>query len=249
LNFYFDVDRAVSIFSELVNAGKMNINLRNETLLVLGDCYVMKGQLDQSLQTYNKVNRNPFNSYAAYRSARVYYFKKDWERCQNLLKSLIQKQGTSGDITNDALELQMKVGFAKNAEDALAGFSEGELLLFQQKKSEAVKKFLQVTRLEKVPATLKSDAFLNAEKVSLQIGEPLQAADYCTQAVQDPQLREYADQHLLLLGSIMQNSLNKPVEAFKIYLELVQDYPHSLMADQARDQMKILREQKGVEFP
>jgi tetratricopeptide (TPR) repeat protein len=249
LNFYFDVDRAMAIFSGLVDAAKMDINLRNETLLALGDCYVMKGQLDNSLQTYNMVNRNPFNSYAAYRSARVYYFKKDWERSRNLLETLIQKQGTSGDITNDALELQMKLSFSKNSEAALARFSEAEFLLFQQKKSEAIKKFLQVTRLEKVPASLKSDAFLNAEKISLQIGEPLKAADYSAQAVQDEQLHEYADQHLFLLAGIMQNSLNKPAEAFKIYMELVQDYPHSLLADQARDQMKILREQKGVEFP
>ncbi|MBN2364655.1 MAG: hypothetical protein EH225_00770, partial [Calditrichaeota bacterium] len=249
LEYYFDVDRAVDIFSDLLKATVIAPNRRDETILKLGECYILKGKLNKALDIFNQVSTKPYQDDAALYSARVYYFQKEWKKSSQSLQNLVQQLGAAGDVVNDALALQMKIAFSQSVPDILGSFSEAELLEYQRKNSEAVKKFSEITSRDSVPPVMKSESYLKAVKLSLELNEPLQAAEYCQKAISDTDILPYTDKHLFLLAGILKNSLNKPEEAYNIYLEILQNYPNSLMADRARDELRTMNDIKGVEFP
>ncbi len=249
LDYFFDVDAAMNIFTEILNSPGLAPARRNETLLKLGECHILKGELDKAINIFSQAKGSLYEAHAALSTARVYYFKKDWEKSSQTLEELVGRLGANADVINDALALKMKISFSQSVPFILGSFAEAELLEFQQKKSEALKKFAEITRRDSVPPVLKSQAYLQAVELSLELDEPLQGAELCKNAIADAQIQPYADKHLFLLAGILKNSLNRPEEAADVYLEILQSYPNSLLADRARDELRQMKEIKGVEFP
>ncbi|MFN2127192.1 MAG: hypothetical protein ACK2TU_04970, partial [Anaerolineales bacterium] len=63
LDYYFDVDRAISIFADLIKNPRTPARQRNITLLKMGEGYIIKGQLDEALNTFNKVTMKPYEAF------------------------------------------------------------------------------------------------------------------------------------------------------------------------------------------
>jgi tetratricopeptide (TPR) repeat protein len=249
LDYYFDVDKSIEIFITISSNKKVAQKLRDETLLKLAECYIIKGQLDKALQNFSKIVQPPYNSQALLGTARSYYFLKQWEQCRQTIQTILQTQGISSLVSNDALALQILLGYSQDTPEIIEKFSEGELLIFQRKKSEAVKKFKDVLELKDVPAAIKAEVYLRLSQLSLELQEPLTALEFCNQAIQDPLIQPYGDEHLYLLAAILERSVNRPQEAFAAYKQLLEMYPNSLLADNARERMKFLREQPNFEIP
>ncbi|MEJ2634467.1 MAG: tetratricopeptide repeat protein [Calditrichia bacterium] len=249
LDYYFDVDKATAIFSAMSQQKGISPQFTDMALLKLGECCVLKGDLEQALQTFQRVSPSSRKGLALLQTARTYYFMKNYSKAEETINSIIQKEGAHGDATNDALALQMKISQAKKTPEVLDRLSEADLLIYQRKKSEAVKKLGEIVSVNSVSPLIKSDTYLRMEQLSLDLKEIPQALDFSARAIQDSALVKYADQHMFLMATVLENQLNKPQEAFKIYQQLLENYPNSLVADQARERMKFIRDQKPSEIP
>lgn len=249
LDFYFDIDKAIEIFSHIIDNKKAEQKLKDEALLQIGQCYLMKGQIPQAMQAYKKVVQAPFRGQALYGIAQSYFFQKQWDECQKTIEELLQTQGLASWVTNDALALQILLNLGKDAPDILQKYSEAEFLRLQRKKSEAVKKYREIIDSGKCPAAIRAEVYLSISRISLELDEPLVALDHCNRAIQDSLIQPYADEHLYLMGTILERFLKRPQDAFNAYKQLLQSYPNSLLAEEARDRMKLIRQQPNFDLP
>jgi hypothetical protein len=249
LSYYFDVDNAMAIFNSILAEKKLPSDLRSNILLDKGECEIIKGQLKQSLETFKLVTDRKYAGEALIRSARVAYFQNDWELGKKYISNLLKTEGMSGDVTNDALALQLKLNYAEKHPDVLSVMAKGELLVFQQKISEARKEFIELVNMSNVPAALKSEAYLMISRLSLVLDEITTGLEYSQRAVSDSSISVYADEHLYLMGVIVENYLMQPDRAFDIYRSLLENYPNSLLADNVRDRMRKINESKESELP
>jgi len=181
--------------------------------------------------------------------AKTYYFLNEWEKATEVLAEIIKKEGVKGEITNDALALKIKLSFVQTAPEVLRQLSEAELLIFQRKKSEAIERLCKVIEISELPALFKSEVYEKIVRLSLSLNNISEAIEYCTKAIQDSSMVFYADQHLFLLGQILEENLQEYEEAFKTYRKLLENYPNSLYANQVRERMKFLKKEKIPELP
>jgi tetratricopeptide (TPR) repeat protein len=249
LEYYFDVDRALSIFSKITRSKKVPTNLRSQVLLKSGECYIIKGQLDQAMKIFQQVNHPSFKGYANFRRAQTSYFLKNWEESSRLIQELIQAEGTGGKVTNDAFSLQLKLNHVKQNESILTQFADADLLIFQQKKSEAKKILMAIVAVDEVPAAVKSQSYLDICKLALELNDSLLALEYSKMAMEDPVITAYADQHLFLMGTVLEEKFQKYQEAFYAYRELLEKYPNSMKAEDSRLRMRNIREKEDWELP
>ena len=91
-----------------------------------------------------------------------------------------------GKVTNDAILLQLKLNHAKQNEAILTQLTEADLLIFQQKKSEAMKILMAIVDTKQVPAALKSQSYLDICQLALDLDDPLVALEYSKMAMEDP---------------------------------------------------------------
>ena len=249
LEYYFDVDQAISIFSDLVKNPQTPVRQRNQALLKMGECFIIKGQLNEALDTFTKVTLKPYEAFGKLRTAQIYYYRKEWKKATDEVNVILQKEGMASDITNDALALQLKLNQAQKAPIALASLSDADFLLAQQKKGDALKKLAEVVRLNSVPGALKSEAYRRLITTADELDEHDEALQYGWDAIQDSSLVQYADEYLFLMAGILEKQENHEQDAFKIYQKLLENYPNSLFTFRARERMKYLREHKLQELP
>jgi tetratricopeptide (TPR) repeat protein len=249
LDYYFDVDQAISIFSDLVKNPQIPARQKNNAMLKMGECYIIKGQLDKALSTFTKVTLKPYEAFGKLRTAQIYYYRKEWKKSADEVNVILQKEGMASDITNDALALQLKLNQAQNAPVALSSLSDADLLLEQQKKGDALKKLAEVVRLNPVPGALKSEAYRLLITTADELDKDNEALQYGQNAIQDSSLVQYADEYLFLMAGILEKQDHHAQDAFKIYQRLLENYPNSLFAFRARERMKYLREHKLQELP
>ena len=249
LDYYFDVDRAISIFADLIKNPRTPARQRNITLLKMGESYIIKGQLDEALNTFNKVTMKPYEAFAKLRTAQIFYYQKNWKKAGEMVNTILQKEGMASDITNDALALQLKLNQAQKSSTALEFLADADLLLVQQKKGDAVKKLAEIVQLNSVPGALKSEAYRLLITSADELGKEVEALEYSQNAIQDSSMVQYADEYLFLMAGILEKQNDRAAEAFKIYQKLLENYPNSLFTFRARDRMKYLKENKLQELP
>ena len=249
LDYYFDVDRAISIFADLIKNPRTPARQRNITLLKMGESYIIKGQLDEALNTFNKVTMKPYEAFAKLRTAQIFYYQKNWKKAGEMVNTILQKEGMASDITNDALALQLKLNQAQKSPTALGFLADADLLLVQQKKGDAVKKLAEIVQLNSVPGALKSEAYRLLITSADELGKEVEALEYSQNAIQDSSMVQYADEYLFLMAGILEKQNDRAAEAFKIYQKLLENYPNSLFTFRARDRMKYLKENKLQELP
>ena len=249
LTYYFDVDGALSIFSEIMASKNVPVDLRNQVIIKSGECFLLKGQLKEAMQRFQQVNHPSYQGYALLWQAQTRYFMKNWEESIQLVQDLIKSQGINSAVANDALSLQLRLNYAQQHEAILSKLSEADLLVFQQKISEALKILLDLIKITTIPGPLKSQIYQDICQLSLDLDNPIAALEYSKIALEDPAITVYADQPLFLMGTILEDHFQKYQEAFLTYRDLLDKYPHSVHAEECRIRMRQLRQKEGWELP
>ncbi len=249
LTYYFDIDGALSIFSKIMTSKNVPADLRNLVTIESGECFLLKGQLKEAMHRFQQVNHPSYQGYALLWQAQTSYYMKNWEMSKQLVQELINAQGTNSTVANDALSLQMRLNYSQQYEVILSKLSEADLLVFQQKNSEALKILLELVEMTSIPAPLKSRIYQDICQLSLDLENPITALEYSKIALEDPAISAYADQPLFLMGTILENHFQKYQEAFLAYRNLLDKYPHSIHAEDCRLRMRQLREKEGWELP
>ncbi|MGH1364458.1 MAG: tetratricopeptide repeat protein [Calditrichia bacterium] len=243
--FFFDLDRAIGIYEAIAKDNVKNEKLFSQATLRAGESYIIKGDLKKAGKTLEplltKTNAEQ-QAYALLLKGRIAFYDGDYDGAAEMLDKVLQLQGFSGTATNDALNLQMLLVFKDQSVDALREYARADQLLFSRKKSEAVSKLQNA--LDKNP----EDAFririlLEAAHLSSESGRHAEALEYCKQVLQDNNLATYADQALFFMASVLENKLNDLPQAYKLYDQLLSDYPASRHVAATRERLKTIRQE------
>ncbi|MFZ0389740.1 MAG: tetratricopeptide repeat protein [Calditrichia bacterium] len=249
LGFFFDVDQALQVLTDLSRQKAIPPQLKARSMLKLGEVYLIKGELEKAVDLFSKINDQQTRAEARYHQALACYFQQNWEKSGEIINQLIQQEGISNEVVNDALALQLKLGQAAKSPEVVEKLAATDLLLYQRKRSEAVKRLGEVLELPGTAPSIRSETFLKMAELQLQLDEPEKALDLTRRAIQDSSLAPYADAHLFLMAQILSGPLQKPAEAFESYRTLLENYPNSLHTEVARKQMKKLKEELPAELP
>ncbi len=249
LDYFFDVDKAAKVFKGIRDSRSSPQNMQDMAALKLGECSIIRGNLPDAITVFQGIKTKPFVGESLLMQANSYYYSGEWDKAKETVQKIIQQEGLKSTVTNDALDLQMRLGLYQSNPEMAGILASADLLIFQRRKSEAIKKLEEVAAMSSIPPLVKAQTFQKMADLSLQLGEYSDAMDFCSKAIRDSSLTNYADQSLFLLGSILDKHLNKQTEAFEVYRKLLEQYPNSLFVDQARERMRKIREMKPKELP
>ena len=249
LGYYFDVDRAIQLFQEVVKHGQKEPKVAARARLKLGECYLIRGELERALQEFRQLQNSRERAMALLRTAQTYYFRKEWEKTKQAINEILRSMGVDSDVTNDALALQMKISALEAHKELLTKLAEADLLLFQRQKSRALHRYQELVGEKSFPPALRANLYQQIVRLQVELKDVPAALEWCQSALQDSTQQLYADRHLFLMAGILEKYANRPREAFDAYQTLLQNYPNSLFVEQARERMKVLQPKLPGEVP
>ena len=103
--FFFDLDRAISAYTEVAERYKKITDIRDRALLNAGESYIMRGDLNKAWQVLQEVHSKDRKPGALYLLAKIEFYRGNYESAGNLLNQIIELQGLSGNVANDAIDL------------------------------------------------------------------------------------------------------------------------------------------------
>lgn len=255
-------DKAITLLDELLKNPRITLPLKSKVKLDLGDIYLLKGEPWESTLLYSQVEKllqeNPVGYEAKLKNAKLSYYKGDFRLAQEHLDIL--KEATTREIANDAMELSMRIKeniIADTLGEALKAYAKIELLLYQNKKDEALKalkllaegssavtdtsKSGSVTRKSFSNQAILDDVYWLEANIRMERGE----FDESLKLLQRI-LNEYPDDVLVddayfLQGEIYERHLNDKEKAMEVYRTFLDKFPGSVYAAEARKRFRMLR--------
>jgi len=255
-------EKAITLLDNLIKNPKITLPLKSKVKLDLGDIYLLKGEPWESTLLYSQVEKqlqeNPVGYEAKLKNAKLSYYKGDFRLAQEHLDIL--KEATTREIANDAMELSMRIKeniIADTMGEALKAYAKVELLLYQNKKDEALhalKLLAEGSALvpdssnsEKVFRTSFSNQAILDDVYWLEANIRMERGEF-TESIQLLQriLNEYPDDILVddayfLQGEIYERHLKDKDKAMEIYRNFLDKYPGSVFAAEARKRFRALR--------
>lgn len=244
--FYMDdFKKAIEILQTAIEAGKQEKNFVDKCKLDLGDIYLLQGEPWEATLVYSQVEKSQKDDLLGYeaklRNAKLHYFKGEFELAKAVLDIL--KKATSREIANDANELSLLImdnTGLDSTESAMKAYSSVELLLFQNKKFEAIDSLKNLYKKYENHSLSDEIIWLTA-KTYIKL-------DSNKQAMEDLKLLYskfghdlYGDDALFAMAKLNQEKLNDKDQAMKMYQELMEKYPGSIFVAESRKRFRILR--------
>jgi predicted Zn-dependent protease len=261
-NYLDQKDSAIQIISKLIANPKTSLYLKSKSKLDLGDIYLLKGEHWESTLLYSQVEKvqkeNPVGYEAKLKNAKLSYYKGNFRLAQEHLDIL--KQATTREISNDALDLSMRIKeniAFDSVGEALKQYASIELLLYQNKNEEALKRIqmLKEGKVDKISTTgLPSDSIENISNqtilddvywleanVRMRQGEFEKSIGLLQKIVQEYGEDILADDAFFLQAEIYERQLVQKDKAMELYREFLNKYPGSVFAAEARKRYRLLR--------
>jgi tetratricopeptide (TPR) repeat protein len=238
-------DSAIFILEESMKTRRWPSIFQNKAKILLGDMYILKDEPWEASLLYGQVEKDEAESLVGYeaklKNAKVFYFKGEFELCQEQLDVL--KQSTSRDISNDAIELGLLLQDLL-AEDTtgyfLSKFADIDLLTFQGNYPAAI------DQIEKLTLTISNPVVLEKLKYRLftnfyatrQFEKSLEQLDQIYKAKASDL---YLDDALFNSGVIYSDQLKDKEKAMGFFLSLIKEHPGSVYVAESRNRLRILR--------
>src|SRR5258706_7213964 len=243
--YYLDeLDSAVSDLSNLVSSSKISPQLKAQAKINLGDIYLLKGEPWESTLLYSQVEKSqheaPLGYEAKLRNAKLWYFNGEFKLAEEHLNIL--KQATTREIANDAMDLSMRIKENTTFDStgaALKEFSHIELLVYQNKLNEAVKK-LNDFKSDTSPGILDDVYWLDANLLMKQ-GKFAESILQLQKILDEYAEDILADDAYFMQGDIYEHQLKNKEKAMEIYREFLNKFPGSVYAAEARKRYRVLR--------
>lgn len=246
--FFFDIDKAINVFSIIINTYRDKQEILERASLLLGESYIIRGDLAKAASLLANVHSDALRAEALFRIAKIEFYRHNFDNCRNHLDKIIQLDGPGGTVTNDALELQLLLQHAASHPAALKLYAEADLLVFQGKKSQAISKIKSGLK-ENPPNDLRVEMLLRAARLAQEIQEPENAIEFCNEVIQDSTMHIYADEALFVMASVFENDLGDRSRAFQLYDRLLIEFPQSRFSHAARERLLKIREQLKEVMP
>jgi len=247
LHAYFlnELDSAIAVLNRLIVKAKISPQLIAQSKINLGDIYLLKGEPWESTLLYSQVEKTqheaPLGYEAKLKNAKLWYFNGEFKLAQEHLDIL--KQATTREIANDAMELSMRIKENTTFDStgaALKEFASIELLVYQNKLDEAVKRLENFSEAKDSPGILDDVYWLEANLL-MKRGKFAEAISKLQKVIDEFGSDILADDAYFLQGDIYEHQLKNKDKAMEIYREFLNKFPGSVYAAEARKRFRVLR--------
>ncbi|MHB1050095.1 MAG: tetratricopeptide repeat protein [Bacteroidota bacterium] len=239
----YDLDGALQVFDSVLTvapAGSMVADI----LSAIGDIYVAQNKLEAAVKKYTVISHTSHSSQeqkdrALYRLAEIQYFMNAMDSALSLLLPLTRK--LKADETNDALLLQYFI--TENSfqhRDALKQYARAELLALQNRLGDAVTEMLSLIDLYPA-APLADDAVMTAASYLTKLQRYNDALMLYNKLFDEFKSSTEKEKAYFKIGELHHRYLNDPQKAITAYGMILEKYPFSLFAEEARKRIRLLR--------
>lgn len=244
--FYLDdFKKAISTMQLAIEGGKSEKNFVDKCKLDLGDIYLLQGEPWEASLLYSQVEKSQKDDLLGYeaklRNAKLNYFKGEFELSKAVLDIL--KKATSREIANDANQLSLLImdntGLDSN-EVAMREYSNVELMLFQNKKYEAIDTLKHLYQKYQ-KHSLSDDILWLTAKTYMKLDSNQQALATLKTLTSNFGVDILGDDALFSMARLYQEKLNDKNEAMKLYQQLMEKYPGSIFVAESRKRFRLLR--------
>lgn len=252
-------DKAIELLESLVKNPRVSLPLRSKVKLDLGDIYLLKGEPWESTLLYSQVEKaleeNPVGYEAKLKNAKLSYYKGDFRLAQEHLDIL--KEATTREIANDAMDLSIRIKeslLEDTLGEALKAYAKIELLLYQNKREEALRALANlaegtvvvdssgtgaVSRISN--RAIRDDVYWLEANIRMERGEFEKSIQMLQRIMDEFPDDILVDDAFFLQGEIYERHLNNKEKAMEIYRTFLDKYPGSVFAAEARKRFRVLR--------
>ena len=237
---------ATSVLEKIIEDQIGKANFINECKLVLGDVYLMTGEIWEAALLYGQVDKankdEPIGQLAKFKNAQLAYYTSEFEWAKSQLDIL--KSSTSQLIANDAINLSLIIADNTNLDstsDALSLYAKADLFIIQQKYKQA-NLVLDSINLLYPGHELADDVLWTKSQIDLKLNDTTAAIQKLTQLVAMDIEGLWADDALFCLANTYDTLLHDRKKGMEYLQRLIVEMPGSLYAVAAR---KLFRKWRG----
>ncbi|MCC5931951.1 MAG: tetratricopeptide repeat protein [Cyclobacteriaceae bacterium] len=244
--FYLDdKEKSSYLLKRIIETPRMNKSIVDRSKLDLGDIFLLNGEPWESTLLYSQVEKSsketPIAFEAKLKNAKLSYFKGEFQLAQEHLDVL--KNATTREIANDAMALSLLIKdntIIEESDEAMKRYANIELLLFQNKKKEALDS-LTVLYQENPNHSLADEILFLKSKINIEIGrfsEAITLLEKITVSFADDIL---SDDALFLMAKVYEENLKDKNMAMDLYEKFLRIHPGSIYTSEARKRFRTLR--------
>jgi tetratricopeptide (TPR) repeat protein len=212
-----------------------NINLANETINSLQKSYNNSKNNPKSNQKNNPI-ANELNK-SKFLQAEIFYFSGKIDSALAIYNSLSQM--IDNDIANDALNRTVFIEQNKDFVQALNFYSKADFFTFQGKNDSAIKFFNEAAQISK-GEQIGENSLIKVAELEIENKNFVQSRKILSDYLNENIYPIFGDNALFLLGNISEFE-NKNPEAVDFYSDILLKYPRSVLINEARKRIRILR--------
>ena len=247
--FYLDKTyEAINLLQKGLLFRNVSADQMAQCKMELGDILLFTGNVWESSLLYMQVEKEFKNDItgfeAKFRNAKLYYFIHEFEYAKAQLDIL--KAATSKLIANDAMELSLLIADNLDADSSYTGlilYARADLLLFQNRDSEALITLDSINRLE-LYHPLFDEVLFKKAKIKIKHQQFVEADSLLSRLINFYSDDILADDALFLLGDINEKYLKNLERAKEMFYRILVDFPGSVFAVEARNRYRNLRGDK-----
>lgn len=238
-----ETDTAIALLEEVIKTPNPDVRFVNETKIMLGDMYLLKGEPWESTLLYSQVEKalkdQPLAHEAKLKNAKLSYYKGEFELAQEHLDIL--KMATSREIANDAMEMSLLISdntILDTSTLAMKEYAAIELLLLKNQDDEALKR-LDKMLIDFPNHSLTDEIYFLQGKI-FQKRKDFQSAIAAYEKV-EAQKGIYSDDALFFQAQLYDFQLKNKEKAMELYQRILKDFPGSIYVVESRKRFRTLR--------
>lgn len=243
---YMDkTDRAISILEEIIDLRGINKTIRARAKLRLADYYLIQGEIWEATLLYSQVDKDfkeeQLGEQARFNNAMFSYYNGDFEWAQEQFDIL--KAATSRLISNNAIDMSVFImdNMGLDTTDVpLRMFAEADLLIFQNKYSQAFSKLDSIGTVYP-EHTLLDDILYKKAQIYVKKKDYDKAIKAYSKIIENHNEEIRCDNSIYELAYLHEMMLDDKPKAEELYKKLFIDYSNSTLAVDARKRYRILR--------
>ena len=238
-------DTAITVLETAIMIAASDNAFRDRCKLDLGDIYVLKNEPWEATLLYSQVEKSQKEDYlgqeAKLKNAKLHYYSGEFDLSKEVLDIL--KKATTREIANDAMQLSLliqdNIGL-DTSEVAMKEYAKVDLLLFQNRNSEAILVLNQIFEKYKSHSLADDILWLRAN-TNLKINQPQKALEDLELLRKNYNFDILADDALFLEAIIYEENFQQKDKAMELYREILQKFSGSIFGAEARKRFRNLR--------
>jgi outer membrane protein assembly factor BamD (BamD/ComL family) len=240
-----DLGKAENALENMLTVSGLSATETGQLKLELGDVYILTRQPWEAFLIYEQVAKQFENqdigNEARYRSARLSFYQGNFAYAKS--QADILKASTSQLIANDALNLSLLLSDNLQSpvdSNALKMYADAEMLQFRNQAKQALAK-LDSIDISFPKNSLADDILMAKSRIYIKNKDISNAIATLKTLTEQQTTSIWADDALFTLADLYERDLKDTEQAKKLYQKLINDYPGSMFAAEARKRFRKLR--------